>query len=171
MLEWAVAQPGLAPKANATTIANLRPLADPQLQSRAMAFARRLLDDAPTNAPLSAHQLRLGVAAYRLGHDAEAERWLIASEQADPDFGDQMARTCTWQFFRAMILLRQGQKDVALRLFADAEANMPLLPEAVEWALTEGAGRDDVMVWLAFKEARALLNPPASVETKETSPE
>jgi tetratricopeptide (TPR) repeat protein len=156
MIEWAVAQPGRAPKVHATAVANLRPLTDPQIHSRALSFARQILNDAPTNATLSAHQLRLGVAAYRLGHDSEADRWLIASQQGDPGSAHPKARTCTSQFFRAMILFRQGQPDLALRLFTECEAKMPPLPEAVEWALTEGTGRDDVMVWLAFKEARAL---------------
>jgi hypothetical protein len=61
-----------------------------------------------------------------------------------------------------MMLYQQGQPDAASGLFAEAEAATPPLPADVRWSLAEGSDYDDLMLWLAYREARALLNPPAN---------
>jgi len=99
------------------------------------------------------------VAAYRLGRYPEAERILLESEQDGPNTWHPAARTCTSKFFRSMMLFRQGQSDAARRLFTEAAASTPPLPAEVRWALAEGADYDDLMLWLAYREARALLKP------------
>lgn len=35
-------------------------------------------------------------------------------------------------------------------------------PPAARWPLTNGADYDELTVWLAYREARALLNPLGS---------
>ena len=57
----------------------------------------------------------------------------------------------TAKFYRAMSLFRQGQEAEARQLFAEAEAKMKPLPG--------GADHDDLILWLAYKEAKALLAP------------
>ena len=161
MLHWAADQPNFAPKGRAAAMANLRPLADPQVQVQALALARQAAEAAPTNSLVVWYRLTLGVAEYRLGHYPEAERMLKASEEDGPSRWHPEARTGTAQFFRAMMLFQQGQAAAARQLFAEAVAKMPPLPAAVNLSLAEGsADYDELMLWLACKEARALLNVP-----------
>jgi tetratricopeptide (TPR) repeat protein len=158
-LTWAEAQPQFTPKGRAAAMVNLGPVSDPQLRARANDLARQALEAAPTNALLVWYRLNLGVAAFRLERYPEAERMLLQSEQDGPGTWHPAARTCTSKFFRAMMLFRQGRKDAARRLSIEAEAETPPLPAEVHWSLAEGADYDDLMLWLAYKEARALLKP------------
>lgn len=160
MIRWAANQPRFAPKGRAAAMLNLRQVNDRQLQTDALALARFAVESAPTNALLVWYRLTLGVAEYRLGHYPEAEPILLGSEQWGPEKWHPSARTCTSMFFRAMMLFRQNQEAQARQLFAEAEAKMTPLPAFVQWSLNEGADYDELMLWLAYKEARALLNPP-----------
>jgi tetratricopeptide (TPR) repeat protein len=161
MIQWAADQPRFAPKGRAARMLNLRPVNDPQLQNSALELARIALEAAPTNALLVWYRLNLGVAQFRLGHYPEAEEALLASEQEGLATWHPTARTCASKFYRAMILHRQGKEARARQLFTEAEAAMQPLPAVVHYALTEGADCDELMLWLAFKEARALLYPPS----------
>jgi tetratricopeptide (TPR) repeat protein len=161
MLQWAEGQPRFAPKRCAAAIANLRPLADPQLEAGALTLARQAAEAAPTNSLLPWYQLTLGVAEYRSHHYPEAQRMLSEAELSSPSAWRQELRMGTAKLFRAMMLFRQGQQAQARQLFVETEAKMPPLPTAVQWSLAEGADYDDLMLWLACKEARALLNTPS----------
>jgi serine/threonine protein kinase/tetratricopeptide (TPR) repeat protein len=162
LVPWAEAQQRFVLKGRAAAMVGLRPVADLQIRTTALALARQAATAAPANALIVWYRLTLGVAEYRLGHYPEAERILRSSEQDGPHEWHPATRTGTSKFFRAMMLFRQGQPDVARRLFAEAEAETPPLPEALEWTLSEGADFDDLMVWLACKEARALIKPPSN---------
>jgi eukaryotic-like serine/threonine-protein kinase len=158
-LEWAADQPQWPPRTRASFAVHLRPLSDPQLRLRALALAQQTVAGAPTNSLLAWHQLALGIAEYRSGHYPEAERALSASELGGPSMGRTESRVGAAKFFRALILFRQGQRDAARQLLAETEAKMQPLPSAVHWALAEGADYDDLVLWLACKEARGLLSP------------
>ena len=156
-LTWAEAQPQFTPKGRAAAMVNLSPVTDRQLPASAFNLARQAVEAAPSNALLVWYRLTLGVAAYRLERYPEAEQLLLQSEQDGPSAWHPAARTCSSKFFRAMMLFRQGQPDAARRLFTEAEGATPPLPAEVQWSLAEGADYDDLMLWLAYREARALL--------------
>jgi hypothetical protein len=59
-----------------------------------------------------------------------------------------------------MCLLRQGKADEARALFTATEATMPPLPTDKQSTLVKAALADDLILWLAFKEAQALLAAP-----------
>jgi hypothetical protein len=61
----------------------------------------------------------------------------------------------TSAFYRAMSLMRQGKADEARKLATDTAAKMKPLPADERSALT--VSHDDVVLWLAYKEARALI--------------
>jgi hypothetical protein len=65
----------------------------------------------------------------------------------------------TANFYRAMSLYRQGQEAEARQLFNETEAKMKPLPAATRWPVSAG-DHNDLILWLAYKEARALLTPP-----------
>jgi hypothetical protein len=55
-----------------------------------------------------------------------------------------------------MSLFKQGKAEEARRLALEAAAKMKPLPKDDEAPLAGGA--DDLILWLAYKEARARLN-------------
>ena len=67
------------------------------------------------------------MAEYRNGQYAAAERTLTIAEQAvgveHPDHSGNRA------LFRAMSLFRQNKPEEARKLFSQAEAQMPTLPD------------------------------------------
>ena len=66
-------------------------------------------------------------------------------------------------FYRAMSLLREGKSTQARALFTATEAAMIPLPndEQYPYAGGKGIGHDHLVLWLAYKEAKAMLQIPA----------
>jgi hypothetical protein len=56
-----------------------------------------------------------------------------------------------------MILFQTGHLTEARDLFAKGESNMKPLPEDPREVFESNSAPDEIMVWLAYKEARALL--------------
>jgi hypothetical protein len=56
-----------------------------------------------------------------------------------------------------MSLFRQGKKDAARKLASDTAATMKPLPKDEKNPLADGASLDDLQLWMAFKEAKALI--------------
>ena len=98
--------------------------------------------------------LALGVAEYRSGNDAAAEKALRAAADAGPT---NRYVTGTSQFFRAMSLFRQGKPDVARQLAIAAAATMKPLPADERNPLPGNDDHDDLILWLAHKEAKAMI--------------
>jgi hypothetical protein len=101
-----------------------------------------------------AYQLTLGMAEYRSGRFAEADAALIAA--ADASKGTPYV-TGTSAFYRAMSLFRQGRPDEARKLATEATAKMKPLPKDEKNPLAGDATADDLILWLAYKEAKELI--------------
>jgi hypothetical protein len=101
-------------------------------------------------------KLTLGMAEYRSGHYAKADAALIAATD-----GARKLNYAVWAatstFYRAMSLFRQGKEKEARKLTTEAAATMKPLPKDDKNPLAGGAGLDDLMLWLAYKEAKALI--------------
>jgi hypothetical protein len=93
------------------------------------------------------------MAEYRSNHFAEANAAL-----ADVTSGD----TSTAAFYRAMSLFRQGKLDEARQLARSATANMKPLPKDEKTPLADNADHDDLIRWLAYKEAKELVGRDAT---------
>jgi len=111
--------------------------------------------------------LALGMAEFRSGNYAAAEEAMLAAAQADPN---NPHVTGTAAFYRAMSLFRQGKQDEARQLAIAAAAKMKPLPADEKNLLANlrvmvgGAESDTqeyLITWLAFKEAKALMQPEA----------
>ena len=63
----------------------------------------------------------------------------------------------TTAFYRAMSLFRQGKEAEARKLASEAVARMKPLPADENNPLNGGANADDLILWMAFKEANALF--------------
>ena len=99
--------------------------------------------------------LALGMAEYRSGHYAAADEALLAAAKAGPNN--------PWvpgiaAFYRAMSLSRQGKSDEARQLALGAAATMKPLPKDEQHPLADNATHDDLILWLAYKEAKALIH-------------
>jgi hypothetical protein len=104
------------------------------------------------------------MAEYRSGHFAEADAAL-----ADVPGGD----TGTAAFYRAMSLFRQGKPDQARQLAHAAAAKMKPLPKDEKAPLADNADHDDLIRWLAYKEAKELIRfdaTPVAAPRKNASP-
>jgi hypothetical protein len=146
------------------------PSTDKAQQDAALALARRAVQiGKESNDPyLRWLQMGLGMAAYRSGHFAEADAALI--EAANGAVNNPRVAT-TSAFYRAMSLFRQGKADEARKLATEDPRRMKPLPKDEKNPLAGGASPDDLILWLAYKEAKALIGfdaaPPAPPQDKK----
>jgi hypothetical protein len=98
--------------------------------------------------------LTLGMAEYRSGHYAAADKALVAAAQAGPDNANVKGIAA---FYQAMSLFRQGKEDEARKLAIEAAATMKPLPKDEKNPLAGSADHDNLILWLAYKEAKAMI--------------
>jgi tetratricopeptide (TPR) repeat protein len=98
--------------------------------------------------------LALGMAEYRSGNDVAADQALRAAVEAGPK---NPTATGTSQSIGAMSLFRQGEPDEARRLAITAATVMKPLPADESNPLAGNASHDDLILWLAYKEAKAAI--------------
>jgi hypothetical protein len=110
-------------------------------------------------------QVTLGMAEYRCGNHAAANKAMLAATQAPSN--DAIVAGVAG-FYRAMSLFRQGNHDEARKLAIATAARMKPLPQDEQNPFVNGAFWDDLNVWLAYKEAKAMMKldavGPAKVE-------
>jgi hypothetical protein len=144
-----------APAAERTAkICCLRPTQDTTRLESSLALARKAVDLGKNHRGLAWFQMTLGMAEYRAGHFLEADAALLAAANGDKDNSHVVG---TSAFYRAMSLFRRGKEKEARQLAIEAASAMKPLPKDEKNPLADGAGHDDLIVWLAYKEARALI--------------
>ena len=143
--------------------------ADPKRCEAALVLARRAVEHGKGSRWLVYFEMALGMAEYRSGHFAEADAALTAAMN-DPGKNNTVSSTSA--FYRAMGLFRQGKTDLARKLATEAAAKMKPLPVDEQKPLLGGADHDDLIMWLAYKEAKAMIQfdatpaAPAQPHTK-----
>ena len=110
--------------------------------------------------------LALGMAEYRSGNHTAAIEALLAAAKAGSN--NPMA-TGIAAFYRAMSLFRQGKHDEARQLAIGAAAQMKPLPKDEQNPLANIAYHDDLILWLAYKEAKAMIHFDAAAAAPETA--
>ncbi len=128
--------------------------ADPKRCETALVLARRVVEHGKGSQWLVYYEMALGMAEYRSGHFAEADAALTAAMN-DP--GKNNAVSSTSAFYRAMGQFRQGKTDLARKLATEAAAKMKPLPVDEQKPLKGGADENDLIMWLAYKEAKAMI--------------
>ena len=144
-------------------LACLRLSPDPQTREAALVLARRAVELGRKDSLLPWFQLSLGMAEYRQGHGAEAGEPLLAADKG-AEHSSRSHRPFiqgTARFYRAMSLYQQGNPTEARQLFSEAAAAMKPVPSNENNLLAAGANQDDLVLWLAYKEAKTLLAEPA----------
>jgi hypothetical protein len=109
--------------------------------------------------------MALGMAEYRRGHFAEADTALIAAANRAKSINNRWV-ACTSELYRAMSLFRQGKEDEARQLAIESVSRMKPLPKDEKNPLAGNAHHDDLILWLAYKEAKALIqfDPAAALQ-------
>jgi len=151
----------------AAKAACLRPTTNATLLAKALGLARRGVELKSKSSDsghygsdsLECDQLALGLAEYRNGQYAEAERTLTIADQTA---GKEQQIPGIARLYRAMSLFRQDKHEEARKLFSQAEAQMPPLPQDENKPLVDGKPvyTDDLIWWMAYKEAKSVLNEP-----------
>jgi tetratricopeptide (TPR) repeat protein len=108
--------------------------------------------------------LALGMAEYRNGHFAAADEALLSALKASQDLNASGIAA----FYRAMSLFQQGKQDEARDLATKAAAEMKPLPRNEKNPLLDGATSENLILWIAYNEAKALigLDAPPAVQPK-----
>jgi tetratricopeptide (TPR) repeat protein len=132
---------------------SLRPSNDQRRQA-ALLLARRAVELGKGNQYLAWFQMALGMAEYRSGHFTEADAALRAAMEARKD-NPHIAGTSA--FYRALSLFRQGKPDEARQLATQAAAKMKPLPKDAKIPLAGGGDANDLILWLAYKEAKDAI--------------
>jgi len=160
MLAWAADTNAAMNAERVAKLASIRPFDNASDQGVAVALGRKAVELGKGDPNTPWYQLALGMAEYRSGHYPAAEEAFAAAAKTASD--STRARIGgTADFYRAMILFQQGKPAEAGTLFTATEATMRPIPADGQNPLAAGAGHDDLILWLASKEAKALLATPA----------
>jgi tetratricopeptide (TPR) repeat protein len=140
-------------------LACLRPIADAGMREAVLTLARKAAELGKGNRKTQAWlQMTLGMAEYRNGSYQEAEAILgavpgiITHDTYLPEVIEGTAG-----FYRAMSLFQLGRKDDARNLFTVTRVLMKPFPADENNPFAGGADQDDLILWLAYGEAKALL--------------
>ena len=109
--------------------------------------------------------MALGMAQYRCGQFAEADATLkqtMDQEKVSPVVASNSA------FYRAMSLFQQGQADEASKLALVAATKLKPFPADRENPLAGGDFHEDLIQWLAYKEAKSLIQFDAAPAAPKT---
>jgi tetratricopeptide (TPR) repeat protein len=106
--------------------------------------------------------LALGMVEYRSGNDTAADRALLAAAEAGTK---NRIVTGLAAYYRAMSLFRQGRKEEARELALATAVKMKPLPKDDNNPLDVG-GPNDLILWLAYKEAKAMISFDATPSPK-----
>jgi WD40 repeat protein len=132
----------------------LLPTTEKAQRKAALTLARKAVQLGKGSPDLPWLHMALGMAEYRSGSFAEADATLLAAAK-----GAQNNRYVagTAAFYRAMSLFGQGKKDDARKVATEAAARMKPLPREDKNPLAGDANHDDLILWLAYKEAKGLI--------------
>ena len=163
LMEWAKRKADQGdPNEHAALAWCLDPTADPALRAHSLGLAQKAVALARTEWHQGWYQRALAMANYRSRDFQESENALNRAEPMSQYFeGWQLAYKqhfdITIRFLRSMILFHNGKRQQARELFAQAELDMKPLPVDPRQVFESASAFDDIMVWLAYKEARELL--------------
>jgi hypothetical protein len=139
------------------------PGTDRAQQEEVLALARKAVEFGKNSQGLPWFQMALGMAEYRSGHFAAADAALLAAAKSGrKDYYVDYYVAGTSALYRAMSLFRQGKENEARQLALAAAAKVRPLPKDETnplpgMAIRSGWWNDDLILWLAYKEAKALI--------------
>jgi WD40 repeat protein/tetratricopeptide (TPR) repeat protein len=136
------------------------PLTDKSQREAMLTLAKKAVELGKASPSFPYFQMALGMAEYRSGNYAAADEALEAATRTGPN---HPGVTGTSAFYRAMSQFRQGSKDEARKHAVSAAVKMKPLPKdnnpLAGGVITEA----DLILWLAYKEAKAMIQFDAAV--------
>jgi tetratricopeptide (TPR) repeat protein len=160
MLAWAADKDANA-AGGVPMLTCLRPIGDAGMRQAALEVARKVATPQAGKPPSPWYQMTLGMAQYRNGMFQEAAdslRSVLKLAAATPGMDKVDLIRGTTNLYLAMSLAQLGKADEARALLAATEAKMKPLPADETKPLAEkGTDHDDLIFWLAYKEAKAML--------------
>jgi len=148
-------------------LACLQGTSETSVRTNALALARLGVELGNKAPALPWFRLSLGMAEFRNGDLAAAEATFAEVARAmegatwNTPAWIQSIPLPTVGFYRAMISFQQGNSAEARKRFTGAEATMKPLPADEKNPMSSGADHDVLVLWLAYREAKALLDGPA----------
>jgi tetratricopeptide (TPR) repeat protein len=143
---------------HAAKAASIVPSADKESVEAALALARTAVKLGDGE---GSQLLALGMAEYRSGNEVAAQKALLAAAE----YGSPASLPGTAAFYRAMSLFRRGKRDEARKLAAAAASGMKPFPRDEENPLAAAGNDEDgnrhcdnLILWLAYREAKALIH-------------
>jgi tetratricopeptide (TPR) repeat protein len=133
---------------------SIRPAADKADLEATLILARRSVELGKTDAHRPFFQMALGMAEYRSGNFAAAEQALRTAIAGGKSYSKIMGVS---PFYLAMSLFKQGKQDEARKQIISAWATMTPLPADAENPLAGNVDHDQLITWMAYKEARSLV--------------
>jgi Tol biopolymer transport system component/tetratricopeptide (TPR) repeat protein len=142
----------------------IRPSADQVELEEALVLARTAVKG---DKDVEWNLLALGIMEFRSGNDAAADEALLATGEASKRNRHVAGLS---ELYRSMSLFRSGKRDEARALALAAAGKMKPLPDDEKNPLAGGASADDLIFWLAYKEAKAMIqfdtNPPPKAKNE-----
>jgi tetratricopeptide (TPR) repeat protein len=147
----------------------LRPSTNAALLGEVLNLARRAVELGQNEVWLPWFQLGLGLAEYRNGQYAAAARTLSIADQTG---AAQQGIQGTARLFGAMSLFRQGRAEEARKLFREAEAQITPFPQDQHQppVYRKPVDPDTLICWLAYKEAKTLIEGKPAPVAEPTLP-
>lgn len=143
-------------------IASLVASDDADVTSRALDLARKAVSTRKGDVAFQPWaRMALGMAEYRGGHFEKASETLAkaASMSENVSTSDYCSIISdTSDLYRAMSLFRLGKIDQARELLSAVRNKMKPLPDDGKDPITDGGNQDNLVLWLAFKEAQRLIH-------------
>jgi tetratricopeptide (TPR) repeat protein len=152
VLAFASSTPAMITAERAAKVCTIVPTTDKATLDTALALARKAVELGKGG---QWNLLTLGIVEYRAGNYAAADQALLAAAdagKATPTVPETAA------FFRAMSLFRQDKPDEARKLATATAAQMKPLPADEQNPLAGNTNHDDLILWMAYKEAKALIH-------------
>lgn len=145
----------------------IRPNKDRAILDGAHALATKAVERGKKSAYRNYFHMVLGMAQYRrdMFADAEATFAILAEKEK---LNKHIAHTVG--FYRAMTLFRLGRTEEATKLAQATTADMRPLPADDKHPLADGATPPNIMIWLAYREAKALIKFQAEPPVKAPAP-
>lgn len=132
----------------------LLPSTDSAQLEAVLVLARKAVQLGEGNQNRPWFQMAVGMAEYRSGDFAQADAALISLATGAQNNSEL---TGTAAFYRAMSLFRQGKQDDARQLATEAASTMKPLPTDEQNPLAGDYSADNLILWLAYKEAKAMI--------------
>jgi WD40 repeat protein len=141
------------------------PWTDKTAHEEVLALARKAVQLGKDGQGLPWFQMALGMAEYRRSRFTEADAALLAAAQSARNMPDIYASyyvAGTSALYRAMSLFRQGKENEARQLAIEAASKMRPLPKDEKnplagISISNGHWSEDLILWLVYKEAKALI--------------